>query len=172
MANALNDTTILDNKLLSLGTDLDLNFIFDTADNRVEIRDASSNVRGHITAAGVFTWAGTITASGLVSMGSPVTHTIATGAITITSSRVKLDTEAAASTDDLDTISGGSDGMIATLRTTSSSRDVVVRNLGGGTGNIQLNGGANYTLANRQSTLTLMYDADTAVWIEIARSAQ
>lgn len=110
---------------------------------------------------------GSSTLNGFLTVGSTGTAaTIASGSITVTETRTKIDTEAAASTDDLDTISttGIADGTILLLRTTSSSRDVVVRHLGGGTGNIRMNGATNFTLLNTSSTVMLIYDSSLSTW--------
>lgn len=179
-ANELNETTMLDDEELNLGTSKDLKLVFDSGDNRVEFRDTSDTLRGHITGAGVFTWLGAMSAASFsttsgVTIGTFLNieyagATIASGAITATKSGMKLDTEGAASSDDLDTISAGSDGDILILKTTSSSRDVVVRHLGGGTGNIRLSGAADLTLANTSSRLMLEYDSNLALWVEISHS--
>ena len=92
--------------------------------------------------------------------------TIATGAITPTTSYVRLDTQASAATDDLDTINGGVIGDIVILETRISSRDVVVKD---GTGNLGLAGGADFTLVNKSSTITLIYDGTS--WLEMSRSS-
>lgn len=59
--------------------------------------------------------------------------TISGGAITVTTTYNVVDTQAAAATDDLDTINGGVEGAIVVLRTLASARDVTVKD---GTGNI------------------------------------
>lgn len=61
--------------------------------------------------------------------------TIASGVISVGMFRsvVTVDTEAAAASDDLDTISGGKENQIITLIAANSARTVVVKN---GTGNI------------------------------------
>ena len=92
--------------------------------------------------------------------------TIAAGAITPTTSYVRLDTQASAATDDLDTINGGVIGDIVILETRISSRDVVVKD---GTGNLGLAGGADFTLVNKSSTITLIYDGTS--WLEMSRSS-
>jgi hypothetical protein len=62
---------------------------------------------------------------GLIAIKSQ-SATIASGKITATSSKIILDTEDGAASDDLDTIIGGEDGMILILSTNSSSRDVTI----------------------------------------------
>lgn len=59
--------------------------------------------------------------------------TISNGAITVTNNYHQVDTEGAAASDDLTTISGGVQGMIVVLRPVNSGRDIVVKH---GTGNI------------------------------------
>lgn len=175
MANEFNELTILDNQTLNFGTSKDFKVAYDTADNRLEVRDTSDTVIAHLSTAGALTVAGALTGSDDVTVSKFLKltisdATIATGAITATTSRVRLDTEAAAATDDLDTINGGEDGAILILSTNNSARDVVVRHLGGGTGNIRLDGAADYTIPNTSSRLTLMYNSAQSIWAEIARS--
>ena len=89
--------------------------------------------------------------------------TIATGAATAYLDWHTVDTEAAAATDDLDTVSGGVDGDIKTFRAANSARDVVFKD---GTGNMKLVG--DFTLNNVEDTITLRYMAGT--WYELSRS--
>jgi hypothetical protein len=63
--------------------------------------------------------------------------TIASGAITISQSYHKIDTEANAASDDLDTISGGALGDILFLRAEDAGRTFNIRHIGGGTGNLR-----------------------------------
>jgi len=136
---------------------------------------------GAISADGALTIGGASTLTGAVACSDDITvakflkltiadATISSGAITATTSRMRVDTEAAAATDDLDTINGGEDGALLFLSTANSSRDVVVRHLGGGTGNIRLDGAANYTLANTSGRVLLMYNSAQSIWAEISRS--
>ena len=100
-------------------------------------------------------------------IGHYETLTIATGVIRVTKSGQKrVDTQSAAATDDLDTINGGIDGRIITLRGVSSARDVTVKT---GTGNITLVGG-DFIMETLNHRITLMYDAIQSVWVEVARS--
>jgi hypothetical protein len=175
MPNELNETTILDDQTFNLGTSKDFKLKYDSADNRLEILNSSDTVLMHLSSAGALTITGAVTLSDDITVGkllklSNGSATIASGAVTVTSSHMQLDTEAAAATDDLDTLNGGEPYAVVILRTTSSARDVVVRHLGGGTGNIRLNGAVDFTLPNTSSTLTLMYDNGLSIWKEIARS--
>jgi hypothetical protein len=99
---------------------------------------------------------------------SPVgvpTLTIASGEITVTGSYHDLLNEGGAGTDDLDTINGGTDGMVLFLSTLSSSQDVVVKD---GTGNIELAWtGGDVTLDVREKVLILQYKASLGVWREV-----
>jgi hypothetical protein len=90
--------------------------------------------------------------------------TIAGGAVTAVGNALILDTEAAAATDDLDTISGGQTGQIMVLQTANSSRDVVVKH---GTGNLFLNGRVDFTLTGTRDKLVLM--CISTEWHEIGR---
>ena len=91
------------------------------------------------------------------------TLTIASGAVTATRSYHLIDTEASASTDDLDTINGGAEGMILIVRAASSARDVVLTEAG----NLKLCIGK-ATLDNVQDTVTLIHDGTN--WLELSRS--
>jgi len=93
--------------------------------------------------------------------------TIATGVVTATHSRHKIDTEADAATDDLDTITAGVDGQILKIRPENDARDVVVKH---NTGNIRLNGSVDFTMDRIFDNLTLMYDTSAARWLEQSRS--
>lgn len=88
---------------------------------------------------------------GKVNLGTGEALTIASGAITPTWSYCVVDTESAAASDDLTTISGGTVGDILILRAASNSRTVVVKN---GTGNIFC--GADITLDNVTDMVTLI----------------
>lgn len=107
-----------------------------------------------------------------IGWGSAVELTIATGAITKTQSYHTIDTEGDASTDDLDTISGMSDGDIICVRAEHADRTVILKN---GTGNLILGGdihldnvgkyvalisdGTNLYLLNTSRDVTFMVNA-------------
>lgn len=95
--------------------------------------------------------------------GSTRELTIATGAITAFADWHTVDTESDAATDDLDTVNGGFDGAIVTLRAINGARDVVVKD---GTGNMKLSGDC--TLNNVEDTITMRYMSGT--WYELSRS--
>ena len=102
--------------------------------------------------------------------GSATALTIATGAITLTnnSSSYVLDTEGAAATDDLDTISGGQDGQIIILNSANASRNVVVKH---NTGNIYNPNAFDITLDLTTDLVVLRYNATAVKWIVVSVSA-
>ena len=91
--------------------------------------------------------------------------TIASGVITVTNSYHTVDTESDASTDDLDTINGGEEGMQLVLRADNSGRTVVVKDA---TGNIHLDGGSDFSLDHKTDTIHLMFASNN--WREIGRA--
>lgn len=101
-------------------------------------------------------------------LNDTVTATIATGAITVTANQSQLDvrTEAAAATDDLDTISGGARGDLLVLMSGFTGRTVVVKHA---TGNIYLANNKDFTLSSIRYRLLLQCDG-VGNWVEIARS--
>lgn len=122
------------------------------------VREGSPTLTGTTTAA-------RIDASSLVVPNSG-TLTIATGAVTITGSFHTIDTEGAAATDDLDTISGGSaEGQILIIKSSASARNVVAKDA---TGNLRLAGDCTLDAANDR--LMLMYNPSSGNWIELSRS--
>ncbi len=92
--------------------------------------------------------------------------TIATGAITIrnTDSFIRLDTESAGATDELDTINGGFEGLILILSSKSGTRVPTIQDF---TDNILLSG--NFALDNVQDSLMLIKSGATN-WVELTRS--
>jgi hypothetical protein len=106
--------------------------------------------------------------SGVFNFASGGTLTIATGVLTINPfmhSRYFLETEGAAATDDLDTITatGAAAGDVLVLHTNSSARDVVCKDA---TGNLRLAG--DFTLSNPDDRIMLMYNGTN--WCEMSRS--
>lgn len=103
--------------------------------------------------------------------------TIATGDIAATQDYHRIDTEADAASDNLDGITGGSDGDILLIRPENTARTVVVRHNQNAANvkNILLQGGNNYTMDDDSDMLLLVYEGgiDTnGAWIEIARSVR
>lgn len=91
--------------------------------------------------------------------------TIESGVIEVTDSVHRVDTEAFAASDDLDTINGGSDGYVLILKTFVNARDVTLKD---GTGNLLLAG--DFVLSDTKDTIMLRYDALATGWVEISRS--
>jgi hypothetical protein len=91
------------------------------------------------------------------------TLTIAAGVITAFHEYHAVDTEGAAATDDLDTISGGQPFQRITLTASNDARSVVLKD---GTGNLQLAG--DFTLDNSRDSISLIYNG--ASWLETSRS--
>lgn len=89
--------------------------------------------------------------------------TISSGVITATHSRHLVDTEADAASDNLDTINGGTDGMILIIQPADDARTVSVQD---GTGNINLP--SNRNLAESGDILVLMYAGNVSEWREIS----
>jgi hypothetical protein len=90
---------------------------------------------------------------------------ISSGAITVTDSVHRIDTEGLASTDTLKTINGGRPGQLLILKSVSDARDITVEDA---TGNIFLNG--DFTFTRTQDVLMLMYDALASGWVELSRA--
>lgn len=97
--------------------------------------------------------------------------TISSGAITVgDSSRITVDTEGNAASDDLVNINvpdvaNSNKGYFLILNAENAARTVVVKN---GTGNILLgNTGADISLDNKDKTLTLIFDTGQSKWLEI-----
>lgn len=106
---------------------------------------------------------GGLDVAGVLTFGTETTLTVATGAVTATKSFHSIDTEGAASTDDLETISGGAEGDVLVLKSVSTSRDIVIKD---GAGNIRCAG--DFNLGSSQDTMTLMYF--NSFWHEVSRS--
>lgn len=106
-----------------------------------------------------------------INMRTPTALTIALGVITVGVANpgawYVVDTEAAAATDDLDTINGGADGDIIVLKAANDARTVVVKHA---TGNLRLDGLVDFSLDNTLDRITLQYDATAAVWCELSRA--
>ena len=93
--------------------------------------------------------------------------TIASGVITITKEHpiqiITLDTESAGAVDDLDTIDGGTEGMILILQSTADARDPTIKDA---VDNIQTSG--DFTLTNTDDKITLVKSGTD--WHEISNS--
>lgn len=103
---------------------------------------------------------GGISVDGFIRPGGSA-QTISGGVITATTTQTTVDTQAAAATDDLDTINGGTTGDIIIIHTINSAHDVVIRD---GVGNISCP--ANRTLSHVDDMWMGMYNG--ARWVEIS----
>ena len=90
--------------------------------------------------------------------------TIATGAITVTQARHKVDTEADAASDDLVTINGGATVNMIILRAEADARTIVIKH---GTGNIWLQGKADISLDDLEDGILLIWDSTNSKWFNI-----
>jgi DUF4097 and DUF4098 domain-containing protein YvlB len=91
--------------------------------------------------------------------------TISSGTITISRNVHYVDTEGAAATDDLDSISGGDDHWLLFLRTANDARDVVIKH---NTGNIRCSGALDITLSSTSDVALLLHDG--GLWYAFAGS--
>ena len=89
--------------------------------------------------------------------------TVSAGAITRTQINHKVDTEADAATDDIDTINGGADGEIVRLMCVSESR---VPTLKDGTDNLDL--GGDIALNSLGLVRALIYVGATSKWVPVS----
>ena len=96
-------------------------------------------------------------------IGAATDLTIATGAVTITGSHHRIDTEAAAATDNLDTISGGTSGDILLLRSVATARVVTLK---AGVDNLRMP--IDFALDNILDIIGFVYIPN--VWFELFRS--
>jgi hypothetical protein len=103
-----------------------------------------------------------LSAAGLLNFAASAALTIATGSITVTGNWARVDTEAAAASDYLDTITAGADGQVLFLRSTADARNVIIRH---GVGNIVCGGATNITLDVTSDLAILIYDGNLSKWI-------
>lgn len=109
-------------------------------------------------------FAGSVTVNKKLIVGDNTALTISGGVITTTGSYHRVDTEASAATDDLDTINGAVLGMRLILSSVDSARDITLKD---GTGNLRLAG--DFTLSANTSTIQLI--SNGTVWLELSRSS-
>ena len=95
----------------------------------------------------------------------PNIATISSGAITYTGAYMVVDTEGGASSDTLDTISGGAAGDRLLLRGATSGRNIIISD---NTGNIQTNNNTNFTLEPIYGDSVEFYYSGSN-WIQTAR---
>ena len=102
--------------------------------------------------------------NGNINMNDSTSLTISSGALTVTQNFHRVDTEASAASDDLDTINGGTDGMILYIRPANDARTVVVKH---NTGNIYSISADDVTLDDEYDILHLVYDGNLTKWLAL-----
>lgn len=131
---------------------------------------ASTTLSGSNAFTGTNTFSGTTTFSNDVTFTGDVltptdgTLTIASGVISTTGSYHLVDTEAAAASDELDTINNVAEGQTLKLRAANSARDVIITNAG----NIVTPQGQKIVLSSTSQPITLQYDSTLAKWMVLA----
>jgi hypothetical protein len=118
---------------------------------------------GNLALDGDLTVDGAALLSGFLSLGTPSTVEISSGAITISRTHHLIDTEGLAAVDDLDTINGGQVGSLLVLRAVSTSRKTTFKD---SIGNIRC--GGDFTLANSSCLIVLLLEDNG--WKCIAKS--
>jgi hypothetical protein len=105
-----------------------------------------------------------LSGAGNLDFASATTLTIATGSITPTQNWHLIETQAAAATDDLDTIvaTNATDGFILYVRQVDDARCFTIRN---DIGNILTPSGLNVATTNAQQVITFVYDGTTSKWM-------
>ena len=134
-----------------------------------------------VWAAAAGSWVGTATSNldmdtynifdiDFLQLSAPTELTIATGAVTFSQSYHSIDTEADASSDNLDFFNGLTTGQFLILKSVDNSRDVVLRS--GLTGTTKMNGPSNYTLSDIDFRWTGLADTAVANFViyELSRS--
>lgn len=96
-----------------------------------------------------------------LNLKAPTDLTIAAGAVTITQSHHRIDTEAAAASDDLDTISGFAANRLLLIHPVNGARAIVIKH---NTGNILTFSSTDIQLAGLHQTALLYYDAAQSKW--------
>lgn len=124
--------------------------------------DGDMTVDGSLTVGGEFSTGGDLSVADFLNLGAQEALTIASGAVSPTKSYTTIATEAAASTDDLETINGGVTGDILILTATAAAETITVKN---GTGNIVLV--SDFVMAGTWDTLALIKRGSN--WIELFR---
>ncbi len=118
------------------------------------------------------TVAGVLKADGSVDIQNSIYEaatelTIVAGTVARTQAVHTIDTQGDAPTDDLDSISGGADGLIVRVRAENVARTVVLKH---GTGNLEL-GGSDITLNELDKYIELQYDSVLSKWLLVGEPA-
>lgn len=104
-----------------------------------------------------------LVAGGGLNVANSTQLTVSEGTVTVSKAYHTVNTEGGVSTDDLQTINGGTEGDILVLRAAHNDRTVVLMD---GNGNLRLRG--DFNLDTTEDTITLLFDGST--WVEISRS--
>jgi hypothetical protein len=129
--------------------------------------DGDNTYSGNNTHSGNNTLSGSNTFTGKLFIPDDGELTISGGVITLTGTHHRVDTEADAATDDLDTINTGADGLVVFLKPENDARSIVIKH---GTGNIICPNDQDIELQNIEETITLVYDAQSSNWLVLAQS--
>lgn len=105
-----------------------------------------------------------------LSLAEPTEVTILGAAVTLTQSVHRVDTEGDAASDELDRLNGVAVGTFYLLRCENSARSIVLRDTGGGTGNIRTPYGKAITLS-ALSDWALLFASDATVSVIAFRTA-
>lgn len=135
---------------------------------------AADNVSfsGNNTFSGTSGFSGNVTMSANASFTGKVIFpkkselTIDTGEITVTGTNHDVGAESAASSDNLHTINGGSDGMFATLTPRNNSETIVVQH---DVGNIVTPDGFDIELDSTAKSMLVQFDGGLNKWLVIAK---
>jgi hypothetical protein len=95
--------------------------------------------------------------------------TISSGAIAYTGAYMVVDTEGAAASDDLDTISGGSAGDVVIIRSANDVRNVVLKHSTAGANNLNLTNARDITLGVARDKVVLIRNSN-GFWEEVTHS--
>jgi hypothetical protein len=108
-----------------------------------------------------------LSGSGNLDFAAATTLIITGGAVTPTQNWHLVDTQSAAATDDLDTITAtnATDGFMLFLRQVHDDRDVTIKH---DTGNVKCPGGADVVLTDATQVVSLVYDGATSKWMVIS----
>ena len=123
-----------------------------------EVVDSSGDIAAASVPAAALA-SGPINASGQLDFDTATELTIASGVITATNNYHTIDTQSDGASDDLDTITAGTNvsaGFVLVVQPASSARTVVLKNGTGGSDNLDI--GGDVTLDESYSTYALVYD--------------
>jgi len=99
------------------------------------------------------------------------TKTLASDAFAITATTkvwIKVLPESG-TTDNINSITGGTNGQIIILSTSGSTHTLTVKHKGA-SGNISLNGSVDFAMAHRNDSVTLMWNSTMSLWQELGRA--